>query len=200
MTRFLALIVIFVATLSPVRAATIPPGATLFDGGVIISSSGGQAQVYDVGGNRLGLVGLQLAAAGDWVTRSLFDSFTAANVLGIYAGPDVQFLDAVISEFTDISDGAMITGTFPGRTDGRIFNAVWVLWEGTGTTTFTTVNATGGRRTSTISGTVTLAGNPLAVVPLPASVWLLLTAIGGLAGLGFRRRGAASAICETCPG
>jgi hypothetical protein len=192
--RLRIIVVAFLALAAmPAAAATIPAGAPMFDGGVIVTNgSDGVAQVHDVGGNRLGLVGLRWAAVGDVIDRSLFQSFTTATILNIYAGADTQYLGGMLAEFDDISTGAQVSGV-ARESDGRIFSAVWVEWAGTENIVFSTRRPNGSTATATLSGNVTRAGNPLpsavAPVPLPAPLWMLLVGIAGLVAFG-RRRGA----------
>ncbi|MEM8851028.1 MAG: hypothetical protein AAGE03_13465 [Pseudomonadota bacterium] len=182
MTMFLRSILCLLSLLAgPGLAAPIPPDAQAFDAGIIVDQRDGVAQVYDIDGDRLGMVGLRWAEEDDWLSASIFDGLASQTVIGLYAGPGLAALDATIEEFTDISDGYRLQDVG----GGRVWGAVWVLWEGAGNNVFTSTRPNGRRGTATLTGSVSLPGNPLsgssaAAVPLPLPVWLLLSGLGGL--------------------
>ncbi|MEM7645044.1 MAG: VPLPA-CTERM sorting domain-containing protein [Pseudomonadota bacterium] len=195
--RLTGLLAVLSLCAAPAIAAPVPPDAQPYDAGLVVDQRGGVAQVYDLGGERLGLLGLRWAEDDHWLSASIFDGLTNQTVIGLYAGPGLAALDTAISEFTDISDGYRLEDAG----GGRIWGAVWVRWSGTGNAVFTSTRPDGRRSTATLTGTVSLTGTPVlrpasagatAVVPLPAPAWLLLTGLVGLALAGRRQRRATS--------
>ncbi|WP_298432955.1 VPLPA-CTERM sorting domain-containing protein [uncultured Jannaschia sp.] len=165
------------------EAALLQP----YDGRLRDATERGDNQVYDIGGNRLGLVDMRQINDGDQIDRDLFSSFTSSGtILGIYAGSGIaDVTNNAIPEFTDLTPYTVEFST--PRRNWNLNSAIWVLWQGTGALVFDQ----NGQR-ATIGGLVTRPGNPLIPVPLPAGVWLMLTGLGALVGLGRlrRRRGA----------
>ncbi|MEM8824338.1 MAG: hypothetical protein AAGF30_12065 [Pseudomonadota bacterium] len=175
---------------APAVAATIPPGASTFDGRIQAQGGSNNQQIYDIDGDRLGLVRLRRIESGDFVSRAIIDQFTSANVLAIYAGRGLANRDASLSEFDNISDGYQL---FRNGVQNR---AIWVLWNGSQDAIFeyTRVRRNGRviTRTSTLEGAnPTLAGQPnidIPAVPVPASGFFLAFSMAGVAWVSNRRR------------
>lgn len=196
----LLLAALMLLTAFAASAATMPSGATPFDGRIEKGTSG----AYDIGGDRLAPIDIKHLSPGDFLSRDVFDAMTTSTVLGIYAATDLTFLQGVMREFQDISDGIVVAVDPMQDPKGKlqkdlekgkkIKDAIWVLWEGTQDITFTSFDDKGKMHDATIQARVTRPGNPLevAAVPLPAPAGLLLSGIAYLTFAGWRRRRAAT--------
>ncbi|WGH78419.1 VPLPA-CTERM sorting domain-containing protein [Jannaschia ovalis] len=175
--RLFVACVVLAAVALPAQAALLNP----WDGQIDVPERGQDPLVYNVGGNRLGLITLRDSAFGDQIDTALFDSFTDQTVLGIYAGRHIAELSPLLNEFDRVDPGGVPFTLTSGKRTYR--QGLWVLWAGAGDLIFDKAG-----QNAVIGGLVTRPGNPLIAVPLPAGVWMLLAALGGLGGLGWRQR------------
>lgn len=157
--------------------------ATTFDGGVVVEG-GGTAQVYDIGGgNLLGLLGLKGAEVGDDINYSTINSLvTSGSLISIHIGSNTGAFGGG-SEF-DLISGDVMVDAIDRTSDGRVFNALWVVFSASSNLVFD--------GTATLGNLVTLDGNPLAtdLVPVPAALPLMGFGLAGLAALRRRRKAA----------
>lgn len=148
-----------------------------------VVEGGGTPQVHQLGnGNFLGLVGLDTrnaAQTGGLVgAADLLSAITsnASAVANFYFGR--SSLNGSASEFD------LFAGPVDVANNTRFFDALWIEWTGGN---LVLSNGRGG--TATLgSRNVTLAGDPLAPIPLPAAAWMLLAGLGGLAAAGRWRK------------
>ncbi len=147
---------------------------------------GGTPQVFQLGnGNFLGLWGFDnregLNPGASAVTigsaADITGGFTsgAGSIVNYYNGANP--INAGASEFDALAFG------FDVADNDRLFDSVWVEWTG-GMLVYG--NPSGG--TNTMSANATLDGDPLAPIPLPATVWMLVAGLGGLFAVRRRRR------------
>lgn len=172
--------------MSVVAAIALTAGAAQAATFNLVVEGGGTPQIYELtNGNLLGLYGIDnregAVPGGGAVTVSslgdLTDRFTPSSqsrIVNAYNGSNP--INAGTAEFD------VLSYDFEVADDARLFNAIWIEWTG-GNLVYQ--NVKGG--TSTMGTRVSLDGDPLSAVPVPAALPMLLAAIGGL-GLMRRRK------------
>lgn len=169
--------------------------------GVNPAGGGGQKWIYDLNnGNRLGLVGVQALSNASVGLADLNGAVNAGTALNWYFA-DTQTTDygtpasfhgqwtgtpAEFTPFFDTTIAVLSSGSFAGN-NGKLFDALWVEWGG-GNLTFS--NGTGGTNGFGAGDAATLQGDPLAPVPVPAALPLLLAGLGALVAVKRRRKAA----------
>lgn len=141
-------------------------------------------QIYQLGnGNLLGLWGIDNRPSGaqNYTVTSFTDltsGFTAGSQSALVAAYNgTNPINAGASEFDPL------TYSFDVSIGDRLFDSIWLEWTG-GNLVY---NKQLGGGTNTMGTSVSLSGDPLAPIPLPAAAWLLIAGIGGLFAVGRRK-------------
>lgn len=148
---------------------------------------GGTQQVFQLNnGNFLGLWGIdnrEGANPGAGIVNinsaaDLIGGFTSGggSIVNFYNGSNP--INGGASEFDELIFG------FSVADDARLFDAIWIEWTG-GDLVYK--RPSGGTSTMT-SSNITRQGDPIAPIPLPAGIYLMLAALASLGFLRFRKK------------